>query len=292
MKLFYYRGSTANFGDDLNDWIWPQLLPGFFDGDERTLFLGIGSIIFNSFPATARKIVFGSGYAGYTAKPAVDEQWDFRFVRGELTAQALGLPLSKAIGDAAILVRSCPIERTIPTYDLAFMPHWESAVYGDWPEVALRAGMHYIDPRWPVERVLKDLLASRILVSEAMHGAIVADALRVPWIPVRPLSSRHRSKWYDWSSALGLELPFVGAGPSNAYEWTLACVDQSRTAVRHVRKRATFLRKIVPEVLQERAARRLVALSNSAPLLSSDAAIDRAHSRMMEQLDALKTNAS
>ena len=63
-----------------------------------------------------------------------------------------------------------------------------------------------IDPCGGVERVIADILASELLVTEAMHGAIVADALRVPWVPVRPVQPTNRGKWFDWASALDIEL--------------------------------------------------------------------------------------
>ena len=107
MKMYFYRGRRPNFGDELNIWLWPRLLPGFFDDDERELFIGIGSTLIDFLPRESRKIVFGAGYGGYTAVPPIDERWRFYFVRGRLTAAALGLDADLGMGDAAILVRSC-----------------------------------------------------------------------------------------------------------------------------------------------------------------------------------------
>ena len=35
MKLYYYKAPLGNFGDDLNPWLWPRLLPDIFDDDGR-----------------------------------------------------------------------------------------------------------------------------------------------------------------------------------------------------------------------------------------------------------------
>ena len=101
MKLTYYRGPTPNFGDDLNAFMWPGLLPnGFLDEDESELFLGIGSILWDYLPNQARKYVVGSGYGGYTAPPDIhDGSWDVIFVRGPRTAKILALSPEKAISD-------------------------------------------------------------------------------------------------------------------------------------------------------------------------------------------------
>jgi hypothetical protein len=95
MKLIYFRGHVPNFGDELNPYLWDRLLPpGLLDEDESELFLGIGSILFDTYPAGPRKYVMGSGYAGYTGLPPVhDGSWDVVFVRGPRTA-AKGLALT------------------------------------------------------------------------------------------------------------------------------------------------------------------------------------------------------
>lgn len=180
MKMFAYRGKHENFGDELNHWLWERLLPGFFDEDEGQLFLGIGSILYDNFDPKMQKIVFGSGYGGYTNPPKVDDNWTFYFVRGKKTAEILGIDPSYAIGDSGILTRSCWDAKSVEKrYPVSFMPHYESAMYGSWDKVCDLAGIHYIDPRWSVEKVLTEISASQKVVSEAMHGCIISDALRV-----------------------------------------------------------------------------------------------------------------
>lgn len=107
MNLYFYRGKKSNFGDELNTWMWPKLIDGVWDEEDQAIFLGIGSIIFDFFPADKKKIVFGAGYGGYTPLPVIDKNWKFYFVRGKLTARASGISESLGIGDAAILLRSC-----------------------------------------------------------------------------------------------------------------------------------------------------------------------------------------
>jgi succinoglycan biosynthesis protein ExoV len=285
--MYYYRGLRPNFGDVLNEWLWPQLLPDFFDGDDSALFLGIGSILYDFLPSTARKVVFGAGYAGYTAAPRIDGQWGFYFVRGPVTARTLGLDPSLAVGDAAILVRSCDINRPARQHRASFMPHWESAIDGDWQDVSARAGLHYIDPCGDVERIIDDILASDVLVTEAMHGAIVADALRVPWIPVRPVRSPHRGKWLDWSSALEIELRPQSIAASNGLEYAISLSSNSERASA-LRQRGQPLRRVGRSVFRRRAMKSLIAASKGPLHLSTDTAIERAHARMVGQLDRLR----
>ena len=56
MKLHYCKTPSGNFGDDLNTWLWPTLLgENFFDTNEDTLFLGVGTILNQKIPRTPEK---------------------------------------------------------------------------------------------------------------------------------------------------------------------------------------------------------------------------------------------
>ena len=211
MKLTFYKGDTPNFGDDLNNIMWDALVaPGFFDDNEDELFLGIGSILWDSLPKTPKKIVMGSGYGGYTDKPNLqDGSWDVAFVRGPRTAKALNLDPKLAITDAAILTRFMNLPAQAKKYNVSFMPHWQSIPRGNWKQVCEQAGINYIDPTDPnVLASLQAIQQTELLITEAMHGAILADTLRVPWLALEPILPMHRNKWFDWSESMLIDLKF------------------------------------------------------------------------------------
>jgi succinoglycan biosynthesis protein ExoV len=101
-----YHCPIKNFGDALNTWLWPQLLPEVFDEDESVRFVGIGTLLnVGDLPPEPYKVVFGSG-AGYGKRASViDEKWRLYCVRGPLTAHALGVGAELALTDAAVLLR-------------------------------------------------------------------------------------------------------------------------------------------------------------------------------------------
>ena len=289
MKLTFYRHGSPNFGDELNDWLWPRLLgPDFFDEDADDLFVGIGSIIWNTYPPTSRKIVVGSGYAGYTEAPDLhDGSWDVRFVRGPRTAEVLGLPADAAVTDSAVLIRAVPLPPPRDVGRVCFMPHHDSLERGLWREVCAMASIDMIDPTDPVDDIIARIRGSRLLLTEAMHGAIVADALRTPWIAVRPFQPRHRGKWLDWSESLSLRLRAHAVFPSSVREaWSLATGGEGTGPI-VTRAGKSPLATPVNGVTKRIAARNLERLASAEPQLSTDVVIDRVTSRAIEAVERL-----
>lgn len=204
MKLYYYKAEKGNFGDDLNPWLWNRLIPGVLNNDESELFVGIGTILNNRIPAPPRKIVFGSGLGYGSAPPNIDNKWKFYCVRGPLTARSLSLPDRYAITDPAALIATLKFgsaEKIGP----ALIPHHVSASHANWADICKNLGVRYIDPRSSVDHVIHEISRSTYVITEAMHGAIFADSLRIPWCPVIFYDHILKSKWLDWSLSLSIK---------------------------------------------------------------------------------------
>lgn len=296
MKLTYFGGdgvvnfghnTTPNFGDELNPWLWKRILPpGFLDEDRSELFVGIGSILWDHLPHDSLKHVVGSGYGGYTRPPNVhDGAWNIVFVRGPRTADLLGIERDKVVSDGAILIRYADVPPVPRTSRIAFIPHFQSADRGLWRESCDEAGIDFIDPRDPVEIVLERIGRSKLVIAGAMHGAIVADALRTPWVAALPLSPEHHMKWLDWTGSLSIALR-----PHHLLPTSLLELLMQRTHGRGQEKSRPFLESRVAtpfnRMLWTQAARQLRLLGRQEPQLSADADMERASERARSALDA------
>jgi succinoglycan biosynthesis protein ExoV len=288
--LYRWQGAFPNFGDELNTLLWPRLLPGFFDDNPSARFLGIGSVLDRRHPEGVVKVVAGSGYGGYEAKAVLDRTWTVHWVRGPRTAAALGLPPALALGDPAVLAPAAAGMAPASGTETGFIPHFESAARGAWQKAAAWAGVRLIDPREPPEDVLRAIAGCKLLLSEALHGVIVADAMRVPWVAVRPIARVHRAKWLDWSESMSLRPRFSALPASTLREWARA----SRLSAFHAARQwmdadPDILTLGGDEWLAERAARALADAAAAEPQLSLDVALDRCQARMLAATEALRT---
>jgi succinoglycan biosynthesis protein ExoV len=235
MDVLYYHSPNGNFGDDLNQILWSELLPAECFAAHDAVLLGIGSIFredFLSAEATRNKRVFvlGSG-AGTGPLPArwPNGDWSILAVRGPLTAQLVGRPEAAATDGAALLATA---RRLVPEAadhrQVVFFPHYNSVAHSRWSEACELAGFEFVDAHWPVAEILLRIARARLVITEAMHGAIVADALRVPWIPVVCSPEILPFKWRDWTRSLELDYRPHVLPPSSGWE-----------ALRHLKLRLT-----------------------------------------------------
>jgi succinoglycan biosynthesis protein ExoV len=288
MKLTYFHGNPPNFGDELNATMWAHLLPpGLLDDRDDVLFLGIGSILWDHLPKAPRKIVAGSGFGGYSPAPDVhDGKWDILWLRGPLTAKALGVDPCLAITDAAVLLRAIPLPPPAQNVGTAFMPHVDSVARGAWAEVCAAAGITFLDPRAPADDLLAQIRGADLVITEAMHGAIVADALRTPWVPIMPFRPVHRAKWDDWAQSLDIPLRSVALPASTLREaWMVSTGLQAAGR----RSRLLFDSTLAHQCNRITIGRAAAALSriaaNATPQLSGDIAISRATDRALVALN-------
>lgn len=294
MVLYYYKGN--NFGDSLNPFIFQRLLSSFFDQNEDELFVGIGTLLgFPGILKAGRKIIFSTGFARgrtseYGSKPKIDRSFDIRCVRGPLTARELGLDQKLAVTDGAALIRSLGLPQPEKSDRLLFMPHKSTVYKFDWEPVCRQAEIDYVSPHDQVETVVDKIRAARLVLAESLHAAVVADAFRVPWLPVKTFYSINRFKWLDWTASL--EMP---------YKPTRLLPLISETRLRELVERATpsLLSGSVAAFsagyawMQQRAIvdktiRKLNKMKQMPGFLSDEGILDEKVERLMDGVEELK----
>lgn len=209
MKLIYHEGK--NFGDALNPIIFNHYIPELLNPNSQISLLGIGSILGLKQNIKGKKVVFSSGYAAhqtdtYGKLPKLDKNWDIICVRGPLTAKALGIEHKLAVADGAILIPKILPLSNLGGNDIGFMPHHKSMdMFSGWPQLCKELNISLISPSLPPLEIINKLSKLKLLITEAMHGAIVADAYRIPWMPVKLYPFINEFKWNDWGQSVGLE---------------------------------------------------------------------------------------
>jgi succinoglycan biosynthesis protein ExoV len=277
MQLGYYKAPRGNFGDDLNPWLWPRLLPGRIAASSDTVLIGIGSILDHRFDSFSRKVVLGAGARGPQSVPSLDDTWTVFAVRGPLTAAALGLPSQLAVTDPAVLVRKW-VSRVPGSREVGVVPYFRSAEA--WRAVCASCGYRFIPPTLPVEEFFEAIRGCGRVLCESLHGAIVADALGIRWSALRCLNQRlegdtHLFKWLDWCGSLGLEFHPLELPPL----WDL----EERKLLATLRQRVKV--QLIAHLLRRQVAR-------GAFFLSSTEIVEHRVAQLLSAVDIIRDDVS
>lgn len=208
-EIFYYKTEAGNFGDDLNLWLWDHLLPGWQDWNKDVTLFGVGTLLNEANLAKAKQpLILGSG-TGYGPAPATEDlqRAKIEALRGPRTAQALGCDPSLAVIDPAALIPRLELpflsDHKPGAGGTIFIPHHHSMFHGlDWSSICAPSGIRLQSPADPSEVVIRNIAEARLVIAESMHAAIIADAFRVPWVPVRFNPGFNLFKWQDWGDSL------------------------------------------------------------------------------------------
>ena len=225
--------------------------------------------------------------AATTPLPVLDASWVIHWVRGPRTARQLGLPESWAW---AIRPCCCPGRLARGGGDRSASCRISKASQrGAWAEAAAAAGITLIDPRGDPAAIIAAIGRCRVLLSEAMHGVIVADAMRVPWIALRPLAPVHRAKWHDWADTLDLRSSFTAGRLVAARSGCTPRRSPRHTRGRHLLDRCASSAAGACRGGGSSSRRRSPwPPPPRPPQLSAATALDRCRTRMLERLDALR----
>lgn len=280
--------------------------------------MGIGSmlsVVGRHFHENQSLVVFGTG-AGYAGLPGfrLGKKFPWHFetsatqlvnnpevlevfqnpnlhvycVRGPLTARLLKLDEKLAITDAAVLVRKVAPLQASDANQISFMPIHRTALATDYKEICEQLSFQYIDPCEGVKSVLEKLRCTKVLISEALHGAIVADALRIPWIPVVSNPTVLRFKWEDYCLSLGMPYNPTRILPVWNYKKMVAHFGSAiPSSMRPMAKSHIWNEN---RKNKHYALESLLMASARPPYLSNEKTLLRAVERLEEKFDYLKND--
>jgi succinoglycan biosynthesis protein ExoV len=197
---------ARDFVDAIDAALWPRLLHDF----ERTAAThdvhGVGAVLSRRSHALARRqLVLGAGADRRSAR--VDAQWNVAWVRGPRSARRLRLPEDRALADASLLLRHARPDlpwTTEPRGDVVLMPRYAAASRGDVRRLAALVGAVPCDPASPLPEVVRAIAGARLLVTECVHGALLAELLNVPWRAFASSADVDACAWLDACDSFGL----------------------------------------------------------------------------------------
>jgi pyruvyltransferase len=199
-SLFYWDARPqlgfTNFGDALSEALIERMLgckiqiaDRPFDGQRKLL--GIGSIMNY---AQDNDIIWGTGVNGKSSENAYRfTTLDIRAVRGPLTRDFLlnrGIACPEIYGDPTLLF---PLyfpefhKPAMPSNDYVIIPHYsDEYLFADFPNTIS------VKEHWSV--VIEKILDSKLVISSALSGIIIAEAFG---IPARLLQIENKSNTED-----------------------------------------------------------------------------------------------
>lgn len=173
------------------------------------LVLPIGSVINNSIPEEPRKIVVGSGF-GYGQALRRENLSSYRvlFTRGPITNMILDLPPAHEAIDLAYALVLMGYVQAEERNRVLVIPHHSNPcvrlLFSESNQAYYPLGDYWImNPFANLHVVIKLISEARYVISEAMHGAIIADSLRVPWVSASFGGKVYELKWHDWLLSFG-----------------------------------------------------------------------------------------
>ena len=197
--LFWHVG-VPNFGDDINPWFFSSISDvkmRLSTSRNHQHFLGVGSLLDR---ATENSVVLGSGMLRPLENP-IHPNTRFIAVRGEYSAEATDCGFNVLRGDPLVLSNLLFRPPQKKKYRLGIVPHVRS--FDHFFHTARRKG-RIIDPSVRPLKVIEQIAACEFIASQSLHGLIVADALNIPNVWVRPAANMDGGdfKFLDYFSTL------------------------------------------------------------------------------------------
>jgi pyruvyltransferase len=174
VPLWWHVG-RPNFGDDINPSFFRAVAgrPVRFAVNRRgPHILGAGSILEKS---TSESVVCGAGFLQPPAR-AMPRPAAVVAVRGERSLAAAGLPDTTLLGDPLVLLDAL-VPPVVKRHRHGLVPHVDSV--RRWRE-AVRGRSLLIHPGGDPWKVVEAIASCEVVLSQSLHGLIVADVFERP----------------------------------------------------------------------------------------------------------------
>lgn len=145
--------------------------------------------------ALKNDIIVGTGKLTYMDT----KELDVRAGRGPLS-----FPHANVFGDAALCLSFFEKKNDVPDIPLVFVPHHKTL---NFPRLDFFDVLH---PTTDVYSFIQKIKRSKLVMSESLHGLIIADALGIPNVRVKPVESTFLDwdfKFKDYYSGIGSDYP-------------------------------------------------------------------------------------
>ncbi len=199
VPIFWHVG-RPNFGDDINPEFF-QMLTGksvrLATDQSKAHFLGMGSILEKS---NSNTTILGSGLIA----PLDETKVAFNkavAVRGTLTKRSMGLGDEVLLGDPMVLLDQIFEVPKHKSSAVGFIPHVTEISRAKSLNIK---NLKIIDPSMAPMRVIRSIADCDRIISQSLHGLIVADALNIPnlWIAPSITMKGGEFKFNDYFSTL------------------------------------------------------------------------------------------
>lgn len=203
-----------NWGDDINISFIPKLIDKqvkkLTSADKGfTNYLFIGSVLSNEF-VNKNTVIWGSGIPSEKVK--LNKPKEVKAVRGPLTRKLLlenGINCPEVYGDPALLIPLVYNPTVEKKYKIGIIPHFTNVNSSLLKHFSDNDNVKIINlgkySKWT--DIINEILSCEFIVSESLHGLIVAEAFNIPnlWINIENNSAKNKGyfKYHDFFLSLG-----------------------------------------------------------------------------------------
>lgn len=203
------RELFLNFGDEMSREIVEAAFGRkvVWSTAEKADLVAIGSVLERMERPGAPISVWGSGLrSGALPEEAVNREMRFLAVRGNLTADRLGINGQVPMGDPGLLAKEV-FGDPVKNHDIVYVPHFsELAQWSRLTQFCDGVGARLVLPTAKPQNVVREIGSARVVFSASLHGIIVADSYGVPVVPLLPFSDAESPfKYHDYMGVVGAQ---------------------------------------------------------------------------------------